>query len=79
MLPVSCDVGVHHVHLSEMDLGYFETALPVKFAVTIRGALGKEPERPIAYRGLEALPQRCAVLPVDAGAVEAYIAEHACA
>src|SRR5215471_19301327 len=51
-----------------------ETALPVKFAVTIREALGKEPERPIAYRGLEALPQRCAVLPVDAGAVEAYIA-----
>jgi dihydroorotase len=23
-LPVSCDVGIHHVHLSEMDLGYFD-------------------------------------------------------
>jgi dihydroorotase len=23
-LPVTCDVGVHHVHLSEMDLGYFD-------------------------------------------------------
>jgi dihydroorotase len=23
-LPVSCDVGVHHVHLSEMDLGFFD-------------------------------------------------------
>ncbi len=23
-LPVSCDVGVHHVHLCDMDLGYFE-------------------------------------------------------
>lgn len=23
-LPVTCDVGIHHVHLSEMDLGYFD-------------------------------------------------------
>ena len=23
-LPVSCDVGVHHVHLCELDLGYFD-------------------------------------------------------
>jgi len=24
-LPVSCDVGIHHVHLSDMDLGYFDS------------------------------------------------------
>ncbi|HEY6863777.1 MAG TPA: dihydroorotase [Burkholderiales bacterium] len=24
-LPVTCDVAVHHVHLSEMDLGYFDS------------------------------------------------------
>ena len=24
-LPVSCDVGIHNVHLSEMDLGYFDS------------------------------------------------------
>ena len=24
-LPVSCDVGVHHVHLCDMDLGYFDS------------------------------------------------------
>jgi dihydroorotase len=24
-LPLSCDVGIHHVHLSEMDLGYFDS------------------------------------------------------
>ncbi len=24
-LPVSCDVGIHHVHLSELDLGYFDS------------------------------------------------------
>src|SRR5262245_7162253 len=23
-LPVTCDVGIHHVHLSEMDIGYFD-------------------------------------------------------
>ena len=23
-LPVSCDIGIHHAHLSEMDLGYFD-------------------------------------------------------
>ena len=23
-LPVTCDVGIHHVHLSEVDLGYFD-------------------------------------------------------
>jgi dihydroorotase len=24
-LPVTCDVGVHHAHLSEMDIGYFDS------------------------------------------------------
>ncbi len=24
-LPVTCDIGVHHAHLSEMDLGYFDS------------------------------------------------------
>src|SRR5260221_3509882 len=24
-LPVSCDVGIHYVHLSDMDLGYFDS------------------------------------------------------
>jgi len=24
-LPVSCDVGIHHVHLSDVDLGYFDS------------------------------------------------------
>jgi len=23
-LPVTCDMGIHHVHLSEMDIGYFD-------------------------------------------------------
>lgn len=24
-LPISCDVGIHHVHLTEMDIGYFDS------------------------------------------------------
>ncbi|HEY2968990.1 MAG TPA: threonine synthase [Casimicrobiaceae bacterium] len=54
-----------------------ETALPAKFAATIREALGREPERPAAYARLEHLPQRFDVLHVDAAAVKAYIAARA--
>jgi threonine synthase len=50
-----------------------ETALPAKFAATIREALGRDPERPAAYARLEDLPQRFDVLPVDAAAVKAYV------
>ena len=42
-----------------------ETALPVKFAATIREALGREPERPAEFRGLEQRPQRFEVIPAD--------------
>ncbi len=54
-----------------------ETALPAKFAATIREALGRDPDRPAAYADLEQRPQRCAVLPADAERVKAYIAAHA--
>jgi threonine synthase len=54
-----------------------ETALPAKFAATIREALGRDPERPAAYAHLEELPQRFDVLPVDAIAIKAYIAARA--
>jgi threonine synthase len=54
-----------------------ETALPVKFARTIRAALGREPERPAELAGLEELPQRFKVLPNDAGTLKRYIESHA--
>ena len=54
-----------------------ETALPAKFAQTIRDALGIEPPRPAALQGIEALPRRVQVLPVDVERVKRYIAEHA--
>ena len=56
-----------------------ETALPAKFAATIREALGREPERPPAYADLESRPQRVTVLPAGRRAVKAFIAEHAAA
>ncbi len=54
-----------------------ETALPAKFAATIREALGRDPQRPARFEGLEQRPQRCEVLPADAARVRAFIAAHA--
>jgi len=42
-----------------------ETALPIKFAATIEEALGRQPERPAKFEGIEALPKRVTVLPAD--------------
>ncbi|RRD42675.1 threonine synthase [Comamonadaceae bacterium OH3737_COT-264] len=53
-----------------------ETALPIKFAATIREALGREPERPAGLEGIEDLPRRVQVLPADAAQVKALIARH---
>jgi threonine synthase len=54
-----------------------ETALPIKFAATIREALGHDPERPPGYEGLEALPKRVQVMAADVDAVKRHIAAHA--
>jgi threonine synthase len=53
-----------------------ETALPVKFAETIREALGRDPDYPPGCENLESLPQRFEVMDADAGAVKTYIARH---
>jgi threonine synthase len=50
-----------------------ETALPVKFSAIIRAALGRDPERPAEFAGLEQLPQRFEVVPRDAAALKRYI------
>ncbi len=52
-----------------------ETALPIKFAATIVEALGREPERPAQFIGIEDLPKRVRVMPADAQAVKALIAQ----
>src|ERR1022692_2989993 len=69
-------VGLEHREKS-VPLICIETALPAKFALTIREALGYEPKRPAEYEGLEALPQRFVTLPADAAVVKAYLREHA--
>ncbi|HWI38880.1 MAG TPA: threonine synthase [Burkholderiales bacterium] len=51
-----------------------ETALPVKFAETIREALGRDPERPAEFIGLEEKPQRVTVIDNDAEIVKRHIA-----
>ncbi|WP_374590038.1 threonine synthase [Aquabacterium sp.] len=53
-----------------------ETALPVKFAETIREALGRDPVRPAGLEGLEALPKRFVVKPVNTQAIKDYIVQH---
>jgi threonine synthase len=68
-------VGLEHRE-DGIPLICIETALPAKFAATIREALGYEPERPRRFEGLESLPQRFETLPADAAAVKAYLAEH---
>lgn len=50
-----------------------ETALPAKFAETIREALGRDPERPPALKGIEQLPQRVEVMDADVAKLKAFI------
>jgi len=67
-----------HVALGYREPGValvcLETALPVKFAQTIREALGREPERPAEFAGLEERPQRYEVIEPDVELVKRHIA-----
>lgn len=58
-----------------MPMIVLETALPVKFAATIREALGRDPDRPRRFYGIEDLPKRFKVLPADAAIVKTCVAE----
>jgi threonine synthase len=61
----------------DLPLVCVETALPVKFAATIREALGREPQRAQPYIDLEAKPQHVTALAADAAQVKSFIVEHA--
>ena len=52
-----------------------ETALPIKFAATIVEALGREPERPAKFEGIEALPKKVHVMAPDVQAIKTLIAQ----
>jgi threonine synthase len=53
-----------------------ETALPIKFAETIVEALGRQPDRPPQFEGIENLPKRVKVMAADTAAVQAYVTQH---
>ncbi len=53
-----------------------ETALPIKFAATIVEALGREPDRPAKFAGIELLPKRVTEMPADVQAVKSFISAH---
>jgi threonine synthase len=68
-------VGLEHREAG-VPLLCLETALPVKFAATIREALGRTPETPSGFEGLESRPQRVEVMDADEQAVKGFIARH---
>ena len=53
-----------------------ETALPVKFSATIVAALGREPERPAAFDGVEDAARHVVSFPADPEALKELIASH---
>jgi threonine synthase len=65
-------VGLAHREQG-VPLVCLETALPAKFAATIREAIGREPDVPYGMAGLERLAQRFCVLDADAMAVKDLI------
>jgi threonine synthase len=53
-----------------------ETALPAKFASTIVEALGREPERPVGFAGIEQRPKRYTPMAADVQTVKDFIARN---
>jgi len=71
-------VKVAQAYLEEgVPMLVLETALPAKFAETIREALDIEPPVPTHLQGLSSLPQKVVHLPCDVERVREYLREHA--
>jgi threonine synthase len=70
-------VKVAREHLTAgVPMVVLETALPIKFAATIVEALGREPDRPAKFVGIEALPKRVVNMPADVAQIKAYIVKN---
>jgi threonine synthase len=67
-------VALEH-RLAGVPMVVLETALPIKFAETIVEALGRQPERPPKFDGIEALPKRVRVMDADVAAIKALVAQ----
>ena len=76
--PHSADaLKVAREHMQEgVPMIVMETALPIKFSATIVEALGREPERPERFKGMEGLPRRVVEMDADVGLLKDYIARH---
>ena len=67
-------VKVAREHLADgVPMIVLETALPIKFADTIVEALGREPERPAGFEGIEALPKRVVVVAANVETIKSLI------
>jgi len=60
---------------ADVPMVVLETALPIKFAETIIEALGRAPDRPAKFEGIEALPKRVQVMDADVAAIKTLIAQ----
>jgi threonine synthase len=69
-------VKVARDQASKLPMIVLETALPIKFAETIEEALGRLPDRPAKFIGIEDLPKRVQRMPADVEQVKAYIVKH---
>ena len=70
-------VKVAKEHLSaQVPMIVLETALPIKFASTIVEALGRQPDRPAQFEGIESLPKRVQVMKADVEQIKAFITQH---
>lgn len=70
-------VKVAQEHLNPaVPMIVLETALPIKFAATLVEALGREPDRPAQFEGIEQLPKRVQVMQADVAQIKTYIAQH---
>ena len=70
-------IAVGRRHRDEgVPLVCLETAQPAKFEETIVEALGRQPERPPGFAGLERLPQRFVEMPAEVQAIKDYIGAH---
>ena len=61
---------------SNIPMLVLETALPIKFAETIEEALGRTPDRPASFIGIEDKPQRVVEMPTDVHQVKNFVAGH---
>ena len=61
---------------ADIPMLVLETALPIKFAETIEEAIGRAPDRPASFVGIEDKPQRVTVMAADVNQVKDFLAHH---